>query len=226
MTAVKHDNATPSLWLQYAWLTFNVAMTLSIPFASMAFDLDAVVIVFPLTILLEWIVLQASNRNSGAAIYGTRDTWQNLTAGISSMTMSGTVAMLISRYGLSYAGYEYFYNHYRVVQLDDQAWITWILAFFIADLDYYVMHRLCHTVGLLWAGHAIHHTSTHYNLSVAVRQSMWEMVFISIPSLPYALFMPPQPFYFHVAFNTVYQFGLHTTLVRDLGWLEYIFCTP
>jgi alkylglycerol monooxygenase len=224
--AAKLAPTAPPIWLQYVWLAFNVVVILSVPYVSMAYNIDIVVIVLPLMILVEWLVLLASDRNKGAATYGTRDTWQSLTAGISSMTMGGIVFTNISRYGIFFLTYENIYYNYRVVDMDQFAWSTWILAFFIADLDYYIVHRLCHTISLLWAGHVIHHSSEHYNLSVAVRQSIWESIFISIPSLPYALFLPPNAFYFHVAFNTVYQFWLHTTLVRDLGWIEHVFNTP
>jgi alkylglycerol monooxygenase len=46
---------------------------------------------------------------------------------------------------------------------------TWVLAFLLLDLVYYVQHRLEHAVPLLWAIHAVHHQSRDYNLSVSFR---------------------------------------------------------
>lgn len=46
---------------------------------------------------------------------------------------------------------------------------SWLVAFLLLDLVYYVQHRLEHAVPLLWAIHAVHHQSRDYNLSVSFR---------------------------------------------------------
>src|SRR3546814_15277337 len=50
-------------------------------------------------------------------------------------------------------------------------WWAWILCFFLDDLAYYVFHRSAHRVRWFWASHVIHHSSQHYNLSTALRQT-------------------------------------------------------
>ena len=44
--------------------------------------------------------------------------------------------------------------------------------------------------------------------------------------LPLALAVPPSIFCVHAQFNMLYQFWIHTEIVRTLGPLEYILNTP
>lgn len=44
--------------------------------------------------------------------------------------------------------------------------------------------------------------------------------------MPLALAVPPSIFCVHAQFNMLYQFWIHTEIVRCLGPLEYIFNTP
>ncbi len=46
---------------------------------------------------------------------------------------------------------------------------SYVVAFVLLDLVYYVQHRLEHAVPLLWAIHSVHHQSRDYNLSVSLR---------------------------------------------------------
>ena len=44
--------------------------------------------------------------------------------------------------------------------------------------------------------------------------------------LPLAFFIPPSHFITHHQLNLIYQLWVHTTLIKDLGPLEFIFNTP
>ena len=44
--------------------------------------------------------------------------------------------------------------------------------------------------------------------------------------VPLALIVPPSIFFIHFQFSLLYQFWIHTEIVRSLGPLEYIFNTP
>ena len=77
----------------------------------------------------------------------------------------------------------------------------------------------------MWAAHQVHHSAEDYNLTTAFRQSMI-MKFANWPFyLPMAFFVPPSHMIIHVQFNLLYQFWIHTELVKDLGPLEYILNT-
>ncbi|MFF3515222.1 sterol desaturase family protein [Streptomyces sp. NPDC002573] len=104
---------------------------------------------------------------------------------------------------------------------------TWVLLFFTEDLAYYAFHRAHHRVRVLWASHVVHHSSLHYNLSTALRQSWTPMT--TLPFwLPLALVgIPPWMILLEQSVSLIYQFFLHTERVDKL-WrpVEWIFNTP
>ncbi len=112
--------------------------------------------------------------------------------------------------------------------VDWQAWATWIVAFLLVDLAYYVLHRYSHTIHLLWAGHVVHHSSEEYNLTVALRQSALHGLLSWVFFVPLAIIgLPWELFATCYALNLVYQFWIHTREVDKLpAWLEWWLNTP
>ncbi len=122
--------------------------------------------------------------------------------------------------------YLYIYEHWRFFTLPNTIWI-WILLFFVVDFFYYWFHRKSHEINALWAAHVVHHQSEEYNLTVALRQSWFQGWFSWIFYLPVAFIgFNPIMFLTMTAFNTLYQFWIHTRTIGNMGWLEYIFNTP
>jgi sterol desaturase/sphingolipid hydroxylase (fatty acid hydroxylase superfamily) len=105
--------------------------------------------------------------------------------------------------------------------------LTWVLAFFAADLTYYWMHRIEHEKRLLWALHSVHHSSKDYNLSVSFRLSIIEGLIEWIFLIPMIL-IGFSPFQAIVGLILVAQFQtwIHTERIGKLGWLDKIFNTP
>lgn len=124
------------------------------------------------------------------------------------------------------SAYIYIWDNFHFLELPwDSAW-TWWLAFLGVDMGYYWFHRFAHELNILWAGHQVHHSSEYYNLSTALRQSVTQQFSSWIFYSPLALLIPPSVFAVHIQFNLLYQFWIHTELVKDLGPLELILNTP
>lgn len=105
-------------------------------------------------------------------------------------------------------------------------WV-WLFALFAVDFCYYWFHRLSHEVNFLWAAHVVHHQSEEYNLAVALRQGALQPGFSWAFYVPLAfLGVPPLVFYTLASINTLYQFWIHTRLIRRMGPLEWLFNTP
>jgi alkylglycerol monooxygenase len=104
---------------------------------------------------------------------------------------------------------------------------TWIAVFLLVDIAYYWFHRHSHNVAIIWGSHEAHHSSQEYNLSVALRQGAFQRLFSFPYSLPLAIagFSPLQ-YMLCSQINTLYQFFIHTRLVKTLGPLEYFMNTP
>jgi sterol desaturase/sphingolipid hydroxylase (fatty acid hydroxylase superfamily) len=97
------------------------------------------------------------------------------------------------------------------------------------DFNYYWVHRIGHRVRWLWAAHVNHHTSQHYNLSTALRQTWTGFFAVSFGLRIWPAFIGFSPAMILTvgAINTIGQFWIHTEAVRRMPrWFEFVFNTP
>ena len=113
----------------------------------------------------------------------------------------------------------------KLLPLD--SWVTWVIAFLMYDLTYYIQHRLHHEIKILWATHVVHHHGEEYNLATALRQTstgfLWKWMFY-VPMMVVGI--PAEVFATVGGINLLYQYWVHTEHIPKLGWLEKIFITP
>ncbi len=149
-----------------------------------------------------------------------KDTWGNIFTGFMSVAW-GLLFGLVT-------GYVYVFCYdIAPFKFPADAWWTWVILFFVDDLVYYVFHRVSHESRLFWNFHVVHHSSEHYNLSVAVRQSWFSGVLHWIFYAPIMLLgFAPWMFALMHGFNLIYQFWIHTKFIKTMGWVEYVFNTP
>lgn len=175
---------------------------------------------FPFFVGLMLLELVVGVLKTGRPVVTISDGITSISAG-----MISRLPLLLVR-GCELTAYMYVWDHFRLLELPwDSAW-TWWLTFLGVDLGYYWVHRSAHEVAVLWAAHQVHHSSEYYNLSTALRQSATQQLASWIFYLPLALAVPPSVFAVHIQLNLLYQFWIHTELVRDLGPLEWVFNTP
>jgi len=173
--------------------------------------------VFMLTILAEaWVA-----RRRGLAGYNIPDALTSLNFGILSQ-VSGVFVRV-----LTLGIYAWVFEHWRLATLPaDSLWV-WLFALLAYDFLYYWLHRMGHEVNLLWAAHQVHHSSEYFNLSTALRQTSTGAFFSWPFYLPLALCgVPPVVFVAVGLIDLLYQYWVHTELVRKLGWLDNILVTP
>lgn len=129
--------------------------------------------------------------------------------------------------GLIMAGYAWLYEHGRGWDIPITAWWAWALALIGCDFAYYWFHRASHRINLIWVGHAPHHQSEEYNLTVALRQGMFERIFSWLFRMPLALLgFPPLMVLACTQIDDIYQFFVHTRLVKRLGVIDNWLNTP
>lgn len=107
-------------------------------------------------------------------------------------------------------------------------WITVVTCVLVADLAYYWEHRMTHRVGIGWATHTVHHSSPHFNMSVAYRFGPLDMVFPLLFSFPIVM-LGYHPLLVLAAEVFVQQFQaiLHTEAIGKLPRpIEFLFNTP
>ena len=113
------------------------------------------------------------------------------------------------------------------LRLDPGDWWVWVALFFADDFSYYWFHRISHESRVFWASHVVHHSSQHYNLSTALRQTWVPMTYF-----PFWLWLPlvgfePWMVLLAQAWSLIYQFWIHTERIRKLPTpLEWFLNTP
>jgi sterol desaturase/sphingolipid hydroxylase (fatty acid hydroxylase superfamily) len=172
---------------------------------------------FIIAMMLEMFAIRAGARGA----YDWRDTGTSLVMGI-----GNTMAAILFGGAIIAIGTALW--DYRLFTIP-ATWWTLALCFIAEDFTYYWFHRTAHRVRWFWASHVIHHSSQHYNFSTALRQTWTGFLSLSFAfRLPLFLIgFPPELILFCAGLNLVYQFFIHTELVRRLpAPLEYIFNTP
>ncbi len=154
-------------------------------------------------------VEQLVARRRGVKVYRFADSVTDLSCGVSSQLEVALVS------AVRIAIYAWLFGH-RFTTIE--GWPAWVIAFFGVDFLYYWWHRASHEVNFFWAAHVVHHQSEDYNLAVALRQSVttgWS----SLPFyLPLAwLGVPVHVFLIVHSLSTLYQFWIHTRLMKKTG---------
>jgi alkylglycerol monooxygenase len=179
---------------------------------------------FLLAIVIELLI----DKVRATGLFRANDAINSLSAGILSTT-SG----YFTRF-LSLVAWGYVLQHFALIDmpigwfdLSARGVMLWIAAAIIWDFCYYWFHRFSHEISILWAAHAVHHQSEDYNLTTALRQTSTGFLFGWIFYLPIFLLGFPLEVVVAVnAVNLIYQFWVHTQVVRRLGVLDYILVTP
>jgi len=116
-------------------------------------------------------------------------------------------------------------NGWWLFQGTTPAW-QWLTLFFLDDLCFYAFHRSSHHVRFLWAAHVTHHSSTHFNLSIGIRQT-WIPFFAVFFWLPLVLIgFDPMMVLTMQLISLTFQALLHTQVIRSYGPLDYILNSP
>ena len=172
---------------------------------------------FVFAMLLEFFVASAKNIKS----YTAKDAFSSIAMGLGNVFI-GFVSKLFV-----FAALYYVYENLRIFTIPI-TWWSFIILFFLDDFSYYWFHRTSHENRFFWASHVVHHSSKHYNLSTALRQT-WTGSFYSFI---FWLWLPligfhPGIIIFQMSISLLYQFWIHTELIQKMPkWIELFFNTP
>ncbi|MBW4510646.1 MAG: sterol desaturase family protein [Scytonematopsis contorta HA4267-MV1] len=149
-----------------------------------------------------------------------KETFVNVGIGVIHDLLSNTLANAVVLIGLV------MFVPLSPIQLPINLW-TMVLAIFIADFLYYWNHRAEHRIRLFWAYHSVHHSSTDFNLTVALRLAWVEDFILWIFYIPLVLigFHPLQTL-IAISIVGLYQVWIHNQKIGRLGILEEILNTP
>jgi len=173
---------------------------------------------FIIAILIELVWIMVKGRGGR---YETRDALTSLIMG------AGNVATGIA---LGFVGLGFFMLLWALTPLDlGTGWWVVLLCFVLDDLRYYWVHRFGHRIRWVWASHVNHHSSQHYNLTTALRQT-WTGTFTMMMVLRAPLILlgfHPAMVLFCGGLNLIYQFWIHTEAIGKMPrWFESVMNTP
>ena len=181
---------------------------------------DPVPYAIPLFVTLILLEMLWARRKAPTA-YEPRDTLTSLALGLGS-----TAAGMLTA-GIIIAAATWLYQ-WRLLEIG-WAWWAWLACFVLDDFNYYWAHRTGHRVRWFWASHINHHSSQHYNLSTALRQTWTGFIALSFVFRiwPVLLGFHPAMLATVAGVNLIYQFWIHTEAIgRCPRWFEAIMNTP
>ena len=181
----------------------------------------------PFFLLSMWIEYKHTEE-AGNASYTRQDFLTNGIIGVVGFSIAIIIAAAVSgmlslfytlfeKYRLSLFGYQ------------NMGWGigAWAVAFILDDFTYYWFHRTSHRIRLIWACHIVHHNSTQFNFSTAIRNS-WIAVFYKPLYWIWlaALGFHPLMIITCLSISACYQFFCHTELLPAWDKLSSFMTTP
>jgi sterol desaturase/sphingolipid hydroxylase (fatty acid hydroxylase superfamily) len=161
------------------------------------------------------------------SIYGKKKYYKAKDA-ITSISMGlGSIASSLLTKGMKFGVFAFLYT-FRIIEIPTVYWGI-ILLILADDVSYYWFHRFSHKVRYFWASHVIHHSSTHYNLSTALRQTWTGELSGSFLFYAWMPLVGFEPLWILTAqsISLIYQYWIHTEVIKVLpAPIEYIFNTP
>jgi len=183
---------------------------------------DPVTLATPFFILAVILEIVLARLGKTRTVYEPRDTAVSLAMGLGS-TVAGVLFGGVAAISIVWVA------QHRLFTIPMTSVPAWAAIFFLEDLTYYWFHRLSHERRIWWAAHVNHHSSQHYNLSTALRQT-WtgEIAGTWVLWLGLAfLGFPPAMIAIEKGVSLVYQFWIHTEAIgRMPKWFEAVFNTP
>ena len=137
----------------------------------------------------------------------------------------GCVATIIT---LSYACALMVPDRVQNVIRGQAGWLQFVQLLLLADLCFYLAHRLVHTVPWLWRFHAVHHSSEQMDWLATFRVHPVDQVLnstiIAVPAV--TLGFSPAPLLAYAFLYRVHSLLLHSNVHVGFGPLERVFASP
>jgi sterol desaturase/sphingolipid hydroxylase (fatty acid hydroxylase superfamily) len=184
---------------------------------TFAYALKFVLPLFFLLIVIEMIVAKWWRKD----VIKSMDAVSSLTSGLTN-TLFKTLGLTVYVFT-----YDFLLKNFAVFTIQSIA-LQYFVAFITLDFYAYWWHRWRHEYNILWNEHLIHHSSEEYNLPVALRQTISDIVnpatFLWLPAAIFGISLDVI-----IVIGIIMLFGgfwYHTQLIGKLGFLEKIIVTP
>ena len=151
-----------------------------------------------------------------------RDSVNSMTIGLGYLGVK-----VIAGKALAFASFLWVYDNFRLFTLDIANPLHWLLAWAVGDFAYYWVHRAEHRIRVLWCTHLVHHSSTEFSFTTAVRMPWTEVLYKPLTGL-WAPLLGVHPGMAAVMGAIALMSGqlYHTKLIGKLPFLDAFLVTP
>ena len=107
-------------------------------------------------------------------------------------------------------------------------WLQFVEAVVIADIGYYLAHKLLHTNPWLWKFHAVHHSIEQMDWLATVRVYPFDQIFTkTCQMIPLYFFgFTPKILGVYMIFSAAIAFLIHANFRVKFGGLKWVIATP
>jgi len=111
---------------------------------------------------------------------------------------------------------------------DQPVWLQFVEAVVIADIGYYLAHKLLHTNPWLWKFHAVHHSIEQMDWLATVRVHPFDQIFTKTGQMIplYFLGVTPETLGVYALFSAAIAFFIHANFRVKFGVLRWVIATP
>jgi sterol desaturase/sphingolipid hydroxylase (fatty acid hydroxylase superfamily) len=169
--------------------------------------------------LIEWLYVRLALHDTES--HDLRETATSIAIALGNQFIRPVASLLVAV--PLYAAYQV-----RLFDIPATSMIALVILFVLVDFTDYWFHRASHRIRIMWATHSVHHSSTKFNLTAAVRLG-WTgplsgAAFFFIPVV--IIGFHPLAVTGMLVLNLLYQFFLHTEYGPRFGPLEWVLNTP
>lgn len=159
-------------------------------------------------------------QNGKGHIYNKQDLVENMNIG------SGQILVSFFSQALLLVLFSYVQTNFGIIDVKFNA-LNFIVVLLCLDFMMYLLHIATHKVNVLWAMHLVHHSSTHYNLGLTMRNPWFFSLVYMVPYCLFALIgVDVKLFMAALAVGGLIKTFQHASFVGDLGFLGKIIVSP
>ena len=137
-------------------------------------DADLVLATSVVTMIVVEVVLRLVRRRQIDAA----DSLNSMTIGLGYFAIGAVFGKLVT-----FGAYLWVYERFGLFDLSWRAPAVWVAYWVIGDFALYWIHRAEHRVRILWCSHQVHHTSTDFSFTTAVRMPWTSMLYKPLTGL-------------------------------------------
>ena len=172
--------------------------------------------------IVAMIVVEVVTRIVRRQRIDARDSINSMTIGLGYFGIGAVFGKIVA-----FGVYLWIYDHLRLFDLSWRTPLVWFGYWIVGDFFSYWIHRAEHRARALWCSHQVHHSSSDFSFTTAIRMPWTEMAYKPVTGLWAPLLgFPPIMYPVMGALSLMVGQLQHTELIGRLGRLDQWLMTP